>query len=972
MLRRKGSRSAVAVLFAYFVVLAHAGGPRLVGGTTYFDPSVTGQPIVWASGAISYFVDQGALGSTVGNATATATVAAAAAVWNAVPTAAVSIAQGGSLAEDVSGANVVATANGVTMPADIEATATAKPVAVVFDADGSVIDAFYGVGASDPDDCVDSGVLTRVDNLATSGSIVHAVILVNGLCTGTSAQLQQIQFQLIRAFGRVLGLDWSQANDAVLFGPGDPSLQQLEGWPLMRPVDLNCNQLSVECIPEPMQLRTDDIAAVSRVYPVTAANESRYPNKTLTAAATISIHGSIRFRRGQGMQGVNVIARPITPGVGLPDDRYPVASVSGFLFTGNRDNPITGANGGTSDHVSQFGSTDSALQGFYDLSGIPLPAGQTLADYQIALEPVNPLYTGSESVGPYMLGSPTPSGTMPSVTLLGLSAGMSIEQDFAIPDSASDLQPGSGGSAAEPASIPPAGEWQSRVAGIGESAWFALPVQGGRHFTVEAQSLDEDEENTASPTENKLRTVLGIWSGAEATTTPPVTATIAPFNGAAPGITSLGVDVIADGELLLGVADQRGDGRPDYSFHGRLLYASQVSPQHLPRAGGAITITGSGFRTGMLVSLGSQISATVTDITPTLILATAPPVAGPTGNLDLVLTDPATNGIAVIASGISYGDASNDTMSILASPPANLGTGVPTPFSVRVFGPDQTTPVGGVPVTFSVLDGSAVFGCGSSNCSVTTTGDGFATVAVTATAAGPTTLRASLTNGDALAAEFTATATSAIAALTPGLFLAPSATWVWMPQIQLWNGSFPAVGVPVNWSGSGAAVNVPGITSTSAQGIATTTVTLGPWAPGTSFTLTACIPNTTSCTSIPAYTVHPEAEILSFVSGADQELVSGEQPAPVVMRLLATTGQPIVGGVVNFSGIIRAWTPRCPSTGLCTSGRLLSAFSQSGTTTADGSVSVSPVLSGSIPGRLVGVATIGSSSTVPFEIDVHP
>jgi hypothetical protein len=176
----------------------------------------------------------------------------------------------------------------------------------------------------------------------------------------------------------------------------------------------------------------------------------------------------------------------------------------------------------------------------------------------------------------------------------------------------------------------------------------------------------------------------------------------------------------------------------------------------------------------------------------------------------------------------------------------------------------------------------------------------------------------------------------------------------------------------VNWSGSGAAVNVPGITSTSAQGIATTTVTLGPWAPGTSFTLTACIPNTTSCTSIPAYTVHPEAEILSFVSGADQELVSGEQPAPVVMRLLATTGQPIVGGVVNFSGIIRAWTPRCPSTGLCTSGRLLSAFSQSGTTTADGSVSVSPVLSGSIPGRLVGVATIGSSSTVPFEIDVHP
>jgi hypothetical protein len=971
MLRRDASRFAVAWLFAFFGMIAHAGGPRFVAGTTYFDPSVTGQPVIWTGGAISYFVDQGALGSTVSNATATATVAAAAAVWNAVPTAAVSITQGGSLAEDVSGANVIATTNGVTMPADIEGTATATPVAVVFDADGSVIDAFYGTGASNPEDCIDSGVMTRVDNLASSGVIVHAVVLINGLCTGTPAQLQQIQFQLIRAFGRVLGLDWSQANDAVLFGPGVPSTQQLEGWPLMRPVDLNCNQLSVECIPNPLQLRADDIAAVSRVYPVNAANAGQYGNKTQTAGATISIHGAIHFRHGQGMQGVNVVARPITPGVRLPDDRYPAASVSGFLFSGNRGNPVTGTTDPTGDSLSKFGSVDPAMEGFYDLSGIPLPPGESQADYQITLEPLNPLYTGNESVGPYALGSPTPSGTMLTATILGLSAGMSIEQDFTIPDSAGDLQPGDGGSVSAPAAIAPAGEWQSRVAGVGESAWFALPVQGGRHFTVEAEALDDDVEEAAAPSENKLRTVLGIWNGSDPTTSPPVVGTVAPFNGAAPGVTSLGVDAIADGELLLGVADQRGDGRPDYSFHGRLLYASQVSPQYLPLTGGTITITGSGFHPGMLVSVGGQISATVTDITPTIIVATAPPVAANTGSLDLVVTDPATNGVAVIAAGISYGDATHDTMSIVAAPPATLGAEVAAPFTVRVFGPDQITPVGGVPVSFSVLAGAATLGCGSSNCSVTTTGDGFATVAAAATAAGPVTLQAALSNGDALAAEFTATAAPAIAALTPELFLAPSATWVWMPQVQLWNGPLPAAGAAVNWSEAGASVSLPSSSTTNAQGIATTTLALGPWATGTSFTLTACTPNTASCVAIPVYTVHPETEILSAASGTNQELVPGQPPAPVVMRLLAPGGQPIVAGTVTFNGVIRAWIPPCSSIGPCPPGRLLSTFSQSGTSAGDGSVSFTPGLT-QIPERLTGLAIAGSSSTVPFAIDVHP
>ena len=140
----------ITSLVACASVSAHAGGPRFVAGSTYFDPAVKGQPIVWTGGRISYFTDLGPLSSTVTNAQANATVAAAAAVWNAVPTAALSITRGGSLAEDVNSTNVIVSSSGVSLPADIQNTAVTTPVGIVYDADGSVIDALFGTGASDP------------------------------------------------------------------------------------------------------------------------------------------------------------------------------------------------------------------------------------------------------------------------------------------------------------------------------------------------------------------------------------------------------------------------------------------------------------------------------------------------------------------------------------------------------------------------------------------------------------------------------------------------------------------------------------------------------------------------------------------------------------------------------------------------------------------------------------------------------
>lgn len=179
-------------LLATAVRIAFAGGPRWVAGPAYFDSAEKGQPVVWARGQVVYFTDQGDLSGAVSQAQANALVAQAAAVWNGVPTAAVSITWGGSLAEDVNGTNVVAGANGTTMPADIQPTATAQPVGVVYDEDGSVIDALYGQGASEPLACQNNGVIAAADNFAATGNVVHAVILVNGLCATTADQIAMV------------------------------------------------------------------------------------------------------------------------------------------------------------------------------------------------------------------------------------------------------------------------------------------------------------------------------------------------------------------------------------------------------------------------------------------------------------------------------------------------------------------------------------------------------------------------------------------------------------------------------------------------------------------------------------------------------------------------------------------------------------------------------------------------------------
>ncbi|MGA8530824.1 MAG: IPT/TIG domain-containing protein [Acidobacteriaceae bacterium] len=948
------------------VQVARAGGPRWVAGSSYFDPSVKGKPIVWANGQITYFTDLGALSAQVNQVQANTMVATAASVWSGIPTAAVLIRSGGSLAEDVSGSNVTGGSWGVTLPADIQSSATNRPVAVVYDQDGSVINALYGAGASSVLSCPTNGVLVSIDNFATAGNLAHALMLVNGLCATTTTQIANLQYQMVRGFGRVLGLDWSQTNEEM-FDANQPTANGLQGWPVMHPIERLCNGGTGLCMPNPTQLRVDDIAAVNRLYPVTAANLGSFPGKILTASATVSVQGTIQFPQGQGMQGVNVVLRPVLNGV--PDVRYTATAVSGVFFQGNAGNPVTGPMDASDNPLNRFGSNDSGVEGFFDLSGVPLPPDVTSADYQLTFEPVNPLYTGAVSVGPYTTGQTEPSGTMPVIDLGTLEAGSAVTQTVAISDAANEDQSGADGTETAPAAVPVTGEWTARLTGYGHTSWFQWWARGAREFTVEGLALDE----SGHPAAEKAQIVLGAWNGSDLGGSLPVTGTVQALNGNEVGLTTLPVLTVADSEVRVGLADLRGDGRPDYAYRGRILYADSVTPARLPAAGGTIVIQGRGFRPSVQVSVAGR-AARITSVTPTTIAAVAPASGGVTGDVVLQVQDTQTLGIATIGAGFGYDALGDDAISIVTAPLGSVPIGVPQPFTVRALEVASQMPAAGVTVTWSVTGGTASLACGQGICSVVTGGDGTATLAVTANGSALAQITASLTNGSSVIAEFTGVAPPAIAALTPSLYLTLGAMEQWPIQAMVVSPSgAPLSGQAVVWSSGGLGLSLSSEQTTSGSiGIAQNQLTAGPFSESVAASATACLPNSTSCATFTVIPVHPETAILAAWSGTVQSISSSESFAPVTLLVTDAFGHPLAGAAVTIAEKLAGWTQPCQEDESCVAGPSLGEQVLQATSGLDGMVTFTPLEPNGLASRLMVTAMTGGISTLSFELDAHP
>ena len=736
----------VILIIAALTQLARAGEPRLVAGSSYFDSGIKGTPLTWAQGTINYYTDAGDLSPLLPQAAADALVATALGRWTSIATAALVANHGGTLAEDVNGSNVFVNADGtISMPADILPSATSKPLAIVYDANGAVTDALLGLGAGGSDSCFTNAVFGGdPDNLSSDGHILHALVVVNGNCAQTSAQVPDVQYRLVRVLGRALGLDWSQVNINVITRNPIPTSADYAGFPVMHSQDSQaCVPISI-CYSNADQPKTDDQAAISRLYPVTAQDISGFQGKQILADNTVRIHGSVYFTNSGGqatqpMQGVNVVARWIDPSTGQASRTYAASCVSGFLFRGYAGNPVTGFTDSLGRRYDQFGSDDPVVEGFFDLAGLPIPDGSNAAQYQLTVEALDTIW--SETVGPYDPWQVQPSGSAPPITVT-VNKGADVAQDI--------LMSGSSQSAEDwfastdfvnPAILPASGSWTGKLNSYGETEYFRFTGQANRTMSVQVTALDE----TSVASEVKGLPVIGIWALADPPGTDPPSFTPFAFNTLTFGMTQLDSTLLASTDFRIGISDFRGDGRPDYQYQARVFYGDSVTPVRASVRGGTpITINGMGFGTSATATVGNA-SASVLSTTPNQILAAAP--AGTDGVANITLADP-SGGVSSIMTGVlTYGASSTDMLKLLsgANPSVPVGTQAPVPFRVQVMDATGTTPIEGASVAFSSTPAAGFSACaGLSSCTVLTDETGEATTWVTVLSNSPITVTAKL------------------------------------------------------------------------------------------------------------------------------------------------------------------------------------------------------------------------------------
>ena len=350
-----------------------------------------------------------------------------------------------------------------------------------------------------------------MDNFDVSAQFQHALIILNGNCAQTPSQLPDLQYHLVRVIGRILGLDWSQANLNVITRNPPPIAADYLGFPVMHQIDpISCIPVSI-CYSNhgavsPAQPKLDDQAALSRLYPVTAQNLATFPGKQIFSQATARVYGSVLFTdagglAGQPMQGADVVARWIDPATKLPSRSIVATSISGFLFRGNAGNVVTGYTDASGQNFDRFGSDDQTLEGFFDLAGLQIPNGATSAQYQITFEAIDSLW--SPNAGPYgSAGQVQPSGAVQPI-IVTVTVGANLHQDILVQGSAVQKPQWYGATTyASPVQVPGSGTWAGTLNAYGITDFFQFPAQANRTLSVIVHALDESGN---PPKENRCQ-----------------------------------------------------------------------------------------------------------------------------------------------------------------------------------------------------------------------------------------------------------------------------------------------------------------------------------------------------------------------------------------------------------------------------------------------------------------------------------
>jgi len=236
-----------------------------------------------------------------------------------------------------------------------------------------------------------------------------------------------------------------------------------------------------------------------------------------------------------------------------------------------------------------------------------------------------------------------------------------------------------------------------------------------------------------------------MWALSDPETFPAPANTPSAFNSPYFGITMLNAQLLEATDFRIGIADIRGDGRPDYRYHARVLYGDHINPARASVAGGTpFAIQGYGFQANTQVNIATKASALA--VSANQIVATAP--ANADGLQDVALLDPPTQGGSTLSGVLTYGAGPSDTIKLLAGGGQyNIPVGgqAPTPILVQAVAPDGVTPVNGASVFFSATPAAAFSVCGGAGtCTVLTDKSGQAATLVSPLSKGSTSIAVQL------------------------------------------------------------------------------------------------------------------------------------------------------------------------------------------------------------------------------------
>jgi hypothetical protein len=969
--------AAVVVLLLTFMQLARAGGPAYIAGISYFNPGTAGTPLTWSQGVVNYYTDQGSLSPTVSGPQGDALVADAFSQWTSISTAALSVTHAGQLAEDVNGSNVYRNADGtLTMPADIIPTATGTPVGIVYDVDGTVTDALLGQGAGDASECFGNAVFGGLDNFGTDAHFLHALVVLNGNCV---VQLPDpdVEYRLVRVLGQVLGLGWSQMNLNVQTDMPPPTSDDYVGFSIMHAID------SPSCVPialcysnggkvNPYQPKMDDQTALSRLY----------PGPTFSAN-TARIHGNVYFANasgqpGQGMQGVNVVARWIDPNTNQPSGAYAAASVSGFLFAGNVGTTVTGFNDSTGLPFNRYGSNQATLEGFFDLAGLQIPNGGNSAQYQLTVETLDPFW--SAFVGPYQPWQVLASGAAQTINV-NVALGGDVPQDVVMRGSAVQKPDWFGPTTyVSPAPLPAAGDWAASLDPYGGLDYFWFSGQANRTLSVLVAALDD----YSAPSESKAQPVIGMWQLSDPGTFPAPANTPSAFNSALFGTTVLNAQLLETTSFRVGIADIRGDGRPDYRYHARLLYGDHITPTRASVAGGtALAIAGFGFQANTRVAIGSGSVQPLAASANEIIVTTS---AQKDGVQDMTLTDPPTLASSILSGVVTYGAGPNDMLRLIAgaNPPTPVGGQAANPIRVQALAPDGITPIVGASVFFTASPAVSFSACsGGGSCTVLTDQSGLASTLVSVLTAGTITITAQLapasyTSPQQVQTTLLGTESSLdLSLLSPYAWIAQGATPNVALTARVLTSGVPIVGRTVNfYLDKGSAKLSPPSTKTNGNGYATSTLKVSSLAGDVQ--VSVCVePGDAPCQTFYGTAMPASSLRLQAVAGDLQLMTVGPSFQPITVQVTdtSTPPDPVLGVSVLFQSLLGRTTNDAPivSGGDTTFTRdpmpIILGISQAFVTSDEnGLASIQPSTGGFLGAlAILGTVTAGPGS-LPFQL----